>query len=423
MNFKPILTLLCIIIIPNVYSQKFPGGVTGAEVWYIASATDIQQNIYVNSAEEFINLNLCSDSHEPSLFNFNPSIITGQLCIMYNASLERSTSRNIFFVGEPLSSGYSYSHLTTGWREGFSSNVLTDSIIKNRFDLGATSAYVNRKLSSFINEYNAYVNFYHWNIYIHDKIFKSYGSEGETSFYIGKYFLNPEEEGDYYQGKFPEFISFPYELTHNEKNRVESYLAIKYGITLNTKNPYRDSKNKIFWSVYNHNYFADRIFGIGRDDISGLNQLQSESVHYKDSLVISVGKLMDTNAEKQSMVTIDDHNFIVLGDNGQSNVLDEKQNDFGVRLFKRKWLSQSTGKEANKIEVDFRLRLYETLRTILLENPNLKLWMLHDKYVSNQQVSDFNSNYVEYYEPILLDESTYASYESIKIDEDKGGKY
>src|SRR5690606_16142758 len=101
---------------------------------------------------------------------------------------------------------------------------------------------------------------------------------------------NPLLNAEYFYGNFPEFISFPFELSANQKNRVESYLALKYGITLYNKSSYKNSRNVVFWNSKNNQLFPNFIFGIGKDDISGLNQLQSESVHEKDYLIASVGE-------------------------------------------------------------------------------------------------------------------------------------
>ncbi len=407
----------------SLAQQHFPGGVAGAEAWYIVDYTNLAQSIYPNFSDSYKRISSCSQNlGSQSLFNFNHSLNTADLCFTYNAALENTTSRNVFFVSEPKELNINYSNLTTAWRSDMSSIILPAWLHRYRFDLANKGAYANENTSGFNSLTKANVNFYHWNYYQSDKRFKSSGLNGETSFYIGKNFTNstatPVLEGQSFSGNFPEFISYPFELTWNEKNRVESYLALKYGITLAANTPYRNAKNTVFWSGVNYTKFGNRIFGIGRDDISGLNQLQSESVHNKDYLIASVRKLMDTNPNKQQVEQIGNNNFVVFGDNGQADGLMPENNQH-VRTLYRKWLSQNTNESASSINVYFKLNLMAAINQAMTANSHLKLWMLHDRYVTNQVVSDFTSQYVEYY-TANMDGLQYGYFEDVFFDTDEG---
>lgn len=419
MKLRITFTLFFLLLSSALFAQQlFPGGVPGAEAWYIANYDDLDQDLFPNTnGYPNVKFYACGTDYGQALVNFNHSIGTMALCISYNAPLEISTSRNIFFVGEPKNVP-PYSHVSTSWNPALAALPQTDSIIRNRFDISNEKLYVNNLTSSFNSLDNANVNFYHWNIYQIDKKFKSYGYDGETIFNIGKGFDNGTTTGAYFQGNFPEYISFPFELTANQKNRVESYLALKYGITLEQSQSYKNAKNISFWNSSNNPLFGNRIFGIGRDDISGLNQLESESIHFKNYLIASVGKLFATNLLKQEDTSIVNNNFIVFGDNGLPDGLDEV-NDFNVRTLNRKWLSQNTGENAKTIPMFFKLNLDTVLQNELITDPHYKIWMLHDKYVTNQEVSDFNSNYVEYYEPASMDGIQYAFYEDVLFDTDE----
>lgn len=412
---------LCFVFLffSDIFAQQvYPGGVTGAETWYMADFEDLDSNIYHNHGYAHIRITPCEAALDQGLINFNHAIKTEKLCLKYNAPLENTTTRNIFFVGEPRIIDQSdYSHVTTGWNALLGNMPQTSLIIRNRFDLAMKSSYVNSQFAQYSSLSNAHINFYHWNIYQTDRKFKSFGYEGESTFYIGKQFVNSGTQAKYFNGLFPEFISFPFELNANERNRVESYLALKYGITLDLDKSYKSARNKVFWDNSNNNLFGNFIFGIGRDDISGLNQLQSESIHNKDYLIASVEKLALTNPIKQQMVSISNENFIVFGDNSAPDGLEE-ENDFKVRTLKKKWLSQNTGSEADIIRMFFKLNLAGVIQESLLENPAWKVWMLHDRYVTNQQVSDFNSQYVEYYEPVIMDGIDYSYYENVFFDTD-----
>ncbi len=379
-----------------IAQDKFPGGVPGAEAWYIADHQGISDNVFANHGDSSIQINSCGDV-SADLMNFNHAIRAEKLCLTYNASLENSTSRNTFFVGLPKPYGNGeYSTLTTEWNPSILPLIPLDSIANNRFDHSLKSTFVNNEqYTTYEILTNAHVNFFHWNIYQTERKFKSYGKTGETSFYIGKDFTNSEAQAQYFDGIFPEFISYPYELTENQRRRVESYLALKYGVTLVSRSPYLNSKNTAFWRIENNNLFSNRIFGIGRDDISGLNQLQSESVHNSDYLIASVGELMPTNLEKQADAHIANNDFIVFGDTGSSVVI-AYENHFGIRFLKRIWLSQSTG-DTSQIPMSFKFNYTGVMAEELAENPDLVLWMLHDKFINNDQVSNFDNQYVNFY--------------------------
>lgn len=424
MSLKKIFFLISFFqLCPGWSQDHFPGGVAGAEVWYTVDHTSLSQSVYPNLAEPYIRLTSCTPTlGNPFLFNFNHSLNTSGLCLTYSAPLEITTARNVFFVGEPQELTVNYSHLTTGWRSDLSAIIQPAWLNRYRFDLANKGAYIGENITSFESVTKANVNFYHWNIYQSDKRFKSYGLDGETSFFIGKNFTNttvtPTLQGQSFSGNFPEFISYPFELTANQKNRVESYLALKYGITLAANTPYRNSDNTVFWSAANYANFPQRIFGIGRNDISGLNQLQSESVHNKDYLIASVKKLYPTNLEKQQVEQIDNNNFVVFGDNGQADGL-MAENDQHVRILYRKWLSQNTHQNASLINMYFKLNLMTAINQAMAANSQLKLWMLHDKYVTNQAVSDFTSQYVEYYDTATMDGLLYGYFEDVFFDTDE----
>ncbi|GAA0749733.1 T9SS type A sorting domain-containing protein [Gaetbulibacter jejuensis] len=392
--------LFFLSIVFNLYfinAQNQPGGVPGAEVWYISNWDNIENGVFPNSAQTDITINKCGET-EKSLFNFNPSIFAEKLCLEYIASLENTTGRNVFFVGEPEKPN-SFSHLGTLWRENFVPIFETESIIRNFFDFNNKNVFTNEIYADYTSNKNANVNFYHTNNYTIDKKFKSYGQEGETTFSIGE----PTQidsiqsyEDNYFNGSFPEFISFPREISDNERNRVESYLALKYGLTLNRNISYLSSKNIVFWDEANNHLFPERIFGFGRDAISGLNQLQSESTHLKDHLVSAIGDIVETNMQKQEKENIPNDYFLVFGDNDRSPSL-INENEHGIKFWDKVWLAQRTGKKINKLPIHFKLFLTDELVDYLTYNPEETLWLLQDKYIGNDEVSEFDSEHIEYY--------------------------
>uniref|UniRef100_UPI0030DD180B hypothetical protein n=1 Tax=uncultured Planktosalinus sp. TaxID=1810935 RepID=UPI0030DD180B len=206
-------------------------------------------------------------------------------------------------------------------------------------------------------------------------------------------------------------------------NRVESYLSLKYGFTKWNTDHYRDSDNKIYWNKGNNDLFGNRIFGIGRDSISGLNQLQCESVHAIDFLVAATHEIMETNVMVQDSVTIANNNFLVFGDNGLTGL--NEPNSQGLQHLNRVWLAQSTGDSIRNEPIHLRVELttvFDASYIGRILQGGFKVWMLHDPYVNNGTVSDFDNGNVAYYPSFDVEEmpngKVYAHFKEVYFDPD-----
>lgn len=111
-----------------------------------------------------------------------------------------------------------------------------------------------------------------------------------------------------WKGPAAEIIGFTTGLTATERQKVHSYLAIKYGVTL-TSNYLSTNGGTIFTTAapYNNN-----IIGIGRDDNEALYQKQS---HYDSDMVrLYISTLQPMN-ESNTGVFSNDISYVVIGDN------------------------------------------------------------------------------------------------------------
>ena len=127
-----------------------------------------------------------------------------------------------------------------------------------------------------------------------------------------------------FEGRITEVISYAIRKDDTtERNKIESYLAIKYGITLGvngTSQDYVDSDGTVIWDidtgVPTEDAFNYNIAGIGRDDVSELNQKQSKTVNTADDITIGHGDIVTTNNLNSTNFTVD-KSFLVWGnDNG-----------------------------------------------------------------------------------------------------------
>ena len=145
-----------------------------------------------------------------------------------------------------------------------------------------------------------------------------------------------------FQGAIPEVLIYDRTLAPVEKNKVESYLAIKYGLTLTAFDApqYLSSKGDIIWDGLENIEFTHRIAGIGHDLGYGLNQKQSTSSQEPGSLVISVGALAQSNAENKSI--LEENTYLVWGDNDHPFALDFNSASISVP-YTRQWKIQVSG--------------------------------------------------------------------------------
>lgn len=124
---------------------------------------------------------------------------------------------------------------------------------------------------------------------------------------------------NYKTGNFAEAMTFDRMLTEAERRKVESYLGIKYGITLHpftgAQGDYVSSAGTVFWDSQTNTAYHNRIVGLGRDDISGLNQKQARIG--SGDLVAYIGTLSASNAANTATFASDD-SFFTIGDNDEA---------------------------------------------------------------------------------------------------------
>jgi len=132
---------------------------------------------------------------------------------------------------------------------------------------------------------------------------------------------------NYKTGNFAEAMTFDRMLTEAERRKVESYLGIKYGITLHrlagAQGDYISSAGTVFWNSQTNTAYHNRVVGLGRDDISGLNQKQARIG--SGDLVAYIGTLSASNAANAASFASDD-SFFTIGDNNESTTATSSSN-------------------------------------------------------------------------------------------------
>ena len=161
-----------------------------------------------------------------------------------------------------------------------------------------------------------------------------------------------------FKGKIAEYILYDRVLKRSEQRKIETYLAIKYGVSL--KHDYISCSGKSIWTYKNNPGYNHRITGIGRDEQGSLYQKQSESKEERFSLAIGASVLANSNSENTN--PINENDFLVFGDNDRELVIENigGKNE-PILLSKRRWLMNVSGISANKLPTELRIDISKVL--------------------------------------------------------------
>jgi hypothetical protein len=148
-----------------------------------------------------------------------------------------------------------------------------------------------------------------------------------------------------FEGKVAEFIIYSKPLSGAERRRVESYLAVKYGFTLDqsaAQNYVAANGAVIYPAASSHDDFDHDIAGIGRDDAQGLNQTESRSLNPDD--IVIMGFASD----------LDDGEYLLWGNDGGAMAASTETPEGHDQRLARIWRVAETG-EAGAVTVSFDL--------------------------------------------------------------------
>ncbi|MBL4606032.1 MAG: T9SS type A sorting domain-containing protein, partial [Flavobacteriaceae bacterium] len=169
--------------------------------------------------------------------------------------------------------------------------------------------------------------------------------------------------GNFFNGQIAEVMVFNTAPSSARQQQIQSYLAIKYGITLdNTDNDATiaegdyvlEDLSTIVWDESANSTYHNDVAGIGRDDAMFLHQKQSRAINTATSAVtIGLGAVAPNNASNSNTITTDE-SFLMWGHNG---VTLNNTNTSGVTLLcetelqlDREWKIVETG-TVGRVEV------------------------------------------------------------------------
>lgn len=157
-------------------------------------------------------------------------------------------------------------------------------------------------------------------------------------------------------GRIPEVIYYNTPLSNVDRQKVDSYLAIKYGLTLLQPLNYLASNGSVAWSSSANTAYNNNIFGVATD--GALEQKISNSINVGKTLKVAVNNDFISLNTATSRSKVADGTYQMFGDNNAA----AGQVALGITcpalpagLFRlnREWLTQTTGTPgAMWLEVD-----------------------------------------------------------------------
>ncbi|MBX2820862.1 MAG: T9SS type A sorting domain-containing protein [Rhodothermaceae bacterium] len=152
--------------------------------------------------------------------------------------------------------------------------------------------------------------------------------------------LGDTESNRFWHGSIAEVIGYNGTLSTSDREMVQTYLAIKYGIHLSSN--YVASDATTLWNATTNSTYHNDVTGIGRDDNSELDQKQSTS-QSGGIVEIGLGALAVDNASNANSFSADG-SFLMWGhDNASSSVGTSFSGTNVLTRMARIWTVEETG--------------------------------------------------------------------------------
>lgn len=194
---------------------------------------------------------------------------------------------------------------------------------------------------------------------------------------------NNNEEDTYYSNlDISEVIIYNRGLVKAERDKVDSYMGIKYGISM--FHDYVSSKGVVAWNYAMNPAYNYGIIGVGRDDASGLLQKQSKSMSRlvnasleMDIITLYLGSKTVTNQANTATFASGDTSFFIVGCNKATALasINTENAPTVIKTLNREWLAQQRHFTNNDITVEFDL---STVPTIFQGSACMKPQLLMD---------------------------------------------
>jgi|GEM_PF-4506997 len=214
-----------------------------------------------------------------------------------------------------------------------------------------------------------------------------------------------------YLGNLPILLLYDRVLSQTEQQRVNSQLALQFGISL-PRTDYLNGKGDVIWDYKKNQAFPYNIAGLGHDPVSGFHQKRSSSQMNPQSLIeLSVGAWTKTNAENKEEIPTG--RFLIWSDNGERlRFTEPSSKNTKPRLLERKW---KMNVEQDVTAMGTTLRLHSHGLENLLKDDQ-KIWLAIDESATGEFPFDQTR-----YMPVDRTEEGILTAEEVQWDVDHSG--
>ena len=402
---KTVILLLAIFLFGGIITSQiaFPGGVSGPAIWLSSEKNQTGEITWesrlsaLRNGYHFENLG----SKDENYLNFNPALFLNGFQQELRIDLEdaKFPEATIFTVYQPKDAYWEKS-LWYYEIDGTNRLILTTHRVADLERLNYMNFSPQRIDLPIIHTYSFQRK---------DK------DEAPLQQYLR--FARMPEKGNLpitsFEGIIPEFIAFDRVLTPDERMRVETYLSLKYGISVSQFGTtfLLDAENRVIWNGKECEDFPYYITGIGRDDASGLDQKQSASSYNPSLLAIGANRIASNNPENKAVMP--DKSYLIWGDNGESLLFEKEAQGHPERL-SRKWLVTASG-EINQVKTEVRLGVKQLKKPA---NPGETYWLVIDRSGTGK----FPAGAVEYFKAVKTTSDEFIFFQNIEWDPDRSGK-
>ena len=323
-----LIPFLVLGILAEGFSQS-PGGVTGASVWLkanagtstttdgstIASWSDQSGNSRTHTQP---NGTVYQPLYKENVFNYNPAVyFDGLDGLQASAFASGSDAVHVFAMSKVKDNGwrsiYGFGRDATHvqWYNGGGANKPSWWLSGNSYP--STALGVDYGVTSFILPKDGSQKTIHWNGTSANVTGINNYSYNSTLMAVGTDINNFGNFSENFYGEIAEVIIYKNTsggtMSTIDIQKIQSYLGIKYGVTLSHN--YLDAAGATIYTLGTYN---KNVFGIARDDAQGLYQKQSKSYDANAFVSLSTGALATSNANSSG--TLANGAFEIVGDNG-----------------------------------------------------------------------------------------------------------
>lgn len=346
-------------------SAQTPGGVAGSVLWLKADA-GASPSLWTDNSTSANNFSQGTTANQPVLngnvFNYNPALtFSGAqfLAQLTPASFPTGNAdRSVFVVANSSStSGYSWilvygnvGSLSGTFQVGNNSATATAGLATAFYGTDVTSNnYWNAAANSNGALATSTMNSNLVSIYDRGSLLTSQTIGGLGASSINGRIGSIDGFGEFWNGNIAEIVLFPSALSTADQNKVESYLATKYGFTLGTTaapQSYTASDGATVYWTANATYQND-VYGVGTDGGSGLAQQFSNSMNSGGG--DGVGQSGKGNTGLVLFTPLSDNQFLMIGNDAgalteQTIATGEAPTiAVGSQRVARNWKVQNTG--------------------------------------------------------------------------------